>query len=270
MKLKIHAVGVLAVFVFLGMFASEAVAEAIKMRIVVVNPSTDKTQKKDVKKYLPKEIQMQHVKDAGGLEIAYDEEQGLFYVHKEAVELAPLETKTFELVMEDVWNVPEEELRKLRTDTERVTAALSDSVYFAQADLVAKTIYGRLDEILREQKDPNISRMEHIANYRDNAKVLAGVKEDIDKLEKILVAVGGPPNLELIEESDINLQSPTSKTTWIIIFVVLIFIGILAGTFYFTWHHQARITENIFTRESDSSYSEFKKKEGGGPEKGAS
>ena len=66
------------------------------------------------------------------------------------------------------------------------------------------------------------------------------------------------PHLELIEKSDINLKSPSSKTTWIVIFIVLIFIGILSATFYFTWMRQASLTENIFTKEKDSSFSEFK------------
>jgi hypothetical protein len=32
----------------------------------------------------------------------------------------------------------------------------------------------------------------------------------------------------------------------------------LGGAFYFTWQGQARVTENIFTREKDLSFSEFK------------
>ena len=261
---------------FMGVFVSffcfgslslsqEAFAEGIKMRIVLINPSATKTQTKDLKKYLPKEITLRHVQDAGELEIEYDQEEGRFYAFKKGVEIGPLETKAFELIMDDVWMITEETLQTLRKDTERVTEHLLDSIYFEQADLIAKSIYGRLDRIAKVQTDPTVSRQQHIADYRENLFVIEEIKSDMAKLEKILVAVGGPPNLELIEESDINLKSPSSKTTWIIIFIVLLFIGILTATFYFTWHQQATITENIFTREKDKSFSEFKSPSGEEP-----
>ena len=236
----------------------KASAEGVKMRIVVINPSSEKTQTKDVKKYLPKEVSLKDIRDAGGMDVEYDEQQGLFYMFKTGVELAPLETKTFEVIVEDVWIIPDEELNKHKISTEKIMAALKDTIYYAQADLIAKLIYGRLSDIGTAQKDPSVTRQQHIANHRDHLAILEQIKSDIEKLEKILVAVGGPPNLELIEESDINLKSPSSKTTWIIIFIVLIFIAILAGTFFFTWHRQAAITESVFKSEKDNSFSEFK------------
>ena len=135
---------------------------------------------------------------------------------------------------------------------------LKNTAYFNQADLIAKGILNRLGDVEKNQNDLGASKLQKIAYYRDNEKVLEQIKEDLGKLEKLLVAVGGPPNLELIEKSDINLKSPSSKTTWIVIFIVLIFIGILSSTFYFTWMRQASLTENIFTKEKENSFAEFK------------
>ena len=244
---------------FLAVFTVNALAAGtVKMRIVLVNPSTTKTQTKSVKNYLPKEVTLKNIIDNGGLDVDYDQEQGLFFVAKSAVELAPSETKTFEVVFDDVWQIPSERTESIRNQTNAVIEKLKNTTYFNQADLIAKSILGRLDDIDKNQNDPNVSKQQRIAYYRDNLKVMQQVKDDLDKLEKLLVAVGGPPNLELIEKSDINLKSPSSKTTWIVIFIVLIFIGILSATFYFTWMRQASLTENIFTKEKDNSFSEFK------------
>ncbi len=266
---KKAAIAAFALFAGLGFFLKEAPAsDSIKMRIVVVNPSDTKTQVKNIKNYLPKEVKVEDVQDPGGLGIEYDPEQGMFYVQKE-VELAPLETKTFEIVVRDVWFIPDAELSTLKNQVEHVLKALEGSRFYDEADLISKTIYGRLEEILRTQNDNTVTRQQHIAHYRNNLKTLDAVKADVARLEKLLVAVGGPPNLELIEESDINLKAPSSKTTWVIIFVVLIFIAILSLTFYFTWHRQAKITENIFSKEKDNSFSEFKGSSGEEPrEKG--
>jgi hypothetical protein len=71
-----------------------------------------------------------------------------------------------------------------------------------------------------------------------------------------------------LENSKIDLKAPTTKTTWVIIFAVVVFISILGATFYFTWQRQAKITENIFTREKDMSFADFKKgSEPGGEQK---
>ncbi len=246
-----------ALTVALTAFAADASAATVKMRMVVVNPSTTKTQTKLIKNYLPKEVTLKDVIDSGGLEIDYDSEQGMLYVNKE-VELSPSETKTFEIVLNDVWMVPEDKLGALTKRTETVIDKLRDTPYFAQADLLAKTILGRLEEIGRSQSDQTVSRQQHIAYHRDNLKVLEAVVADIERLEKILVTVGGPPNVDLMEQTDANLKSPNTKTTWVLIFIILIFISILGGAFYFTWQGQARVTQNIFTREKDVTFSELK------------
>jgi hypothetical protein len=243
----------------LGAFATAAAwAAPVKMRIVIVNPSTTKTQVKEIKNYLPKEITLKDVVDNGGLEVEFDEAQNMLFVYKK-IELAPNETKSFEIVLNDVWVIPDPKLADLKKRTDGIMEKLEGSAYFNQADLIAKTIYGRLDEITRTQTDPNVSRQQHIAYFRDNQTTVQSILEDIERLEKILVTTGGPPNVELMEQTDVNLKSPTTKTTWIIIFVILIFITILAGAFYFTWQGQARVTENIFSREKDATFSDFNK-----------
>ncbi|HTL69678.1 MAG TPA: hypothetical protein VL404_00145 [Candidatus Eisenbacteria bacterium] len=246
----------LTVFLLVA-FAVPVHAATVKMRMVIVNPSTSKTQTKSIKSYLPKEVTLKDVKDNGGLDIDYDAEQALLYVAKD-IELAPGETKTFEIVLDDVWLVPDTKLHALEERTNNVLGKLKDTPYFEQADILAKTILGRLTEILNTQSDPNVTRQQHIAYYRDNLKVLDSVMADIERLEKILVTAGGPPNVELMENSEVNLKSPSTKTTWILIFIILIFISILGGAFYFTWQGQARVTENIFMREKDTAFSEFK------------
>ena len=203
-------------------------AAPVKMRIVIVNPSTTKTQEKEIKSYLPKEITLKDIRDNGGLSVEFDDAQSQLFVYKK-VELAPGETKSFELLLDDVWMIPDEKVGDLRKRTDGIMEKLKDTAYFSQAELIAKTVYGRLDEITRTQADANVSRQQHIAYFRDNLKSIQSIIEDLDRLEKILVTTGGPPNIELMENTDVNLKSPTTKTTWIVIFIILIFtvFGIL-------------------------------------------
>lgn len=239
-------------------------AETIRMRVVVVNPSSEKTQTKTIKSYLPKEITLKDVRDSGGLDLDYDEEQGLLFVHKADVELAPGESKTFEVVLDDVWVVPPDRIDRHRAHADQILMLLKDTPYYESAEIVVEAIRSRLEEVTRTQNDQTVTRQQHIAYHRNNVKILESIEQDLERLEKLVAKAGGPPNLEMIEKSDVNLKSPTAKTTWIIIMIILIFIAILGATFYFTWIGQAKITENIFSREKDATFSDFKPEGGAG------
>ena len=83
---------VIAGLVLLFLAGADAVclaAETVKMRIVVVNPSAKKKQTKTIKNYLPKEVRASDIEDSAGLQADYDDEQEMFYVFKNDVELAP-------------------------------------------------------------------------------------------------------------------------------------------------------------------------------------
>src|SRR3989338_4213170 len=118
-------------------------ANNVKMRVVVVNPSDAKPQTKSVRSDLPKEVKLKDIIDPGNLDIEYDEDHGVYYAYKENVLLAPLETKVYELIMADVWMVPQEKIDGLRKQTSAALENLKETAYFTQGDLVAKTIYGR-------------------------------------------------------------------------------------------------------------------------------
>lgn len=242
----------------LGGWTIQAWAGPMKMRIVVVNPSDSKPQTKTIKSYLPKEVTKEDVISDAGLSVEYDPDQGLFYVYKETVELAPLETKTFEVVVNDVWVIPDDKLEQIRIRTQTVMEHLKGTAFAEQSQIIADTVLGRLEKIVQTQSDPNVSRQQHIAFFRDNQTALQALKEDLQKLEKLAVATGGPASLEMMEEGEAAPKAPTIRATWVVIFAILVFIGVLGGAFYFTWHSQVRITENIFTKEKNQQFPEFK------------
>lgn len=253
---------------FVGLFFSNIAdaAETIKLRTLVANPSSTKVQKKSVKNYLPAEIKLKNILESGGLDVDYDDEQSLYYVYKNDIELGPSESKVFEVVLEDVWNVEDEVLNRLQKRTESALESLKGSAFLDQAQPLANTIFGRLDEIKKIQTDKSVTKSQHIAYYRDNMKVLDGVRKDIDEIEKLIKSAGGPP--KVTPEMNVDLKKPNNKTTWIVIFCILVFIAILGAAFYFTWHSQINVAENIFTREKDLSFSEFKEGKGDKSEDG--
>ena len=228
---------------------------SVVFKVVAANPSKTKTQKVPVKIYLPAEVEARDILDQGGLELEYDSEKAAYYLYKNDLKLVPLETAVFNIEIEDVWIISEDITNRLKKRTVRVVEELEETDYYIKAKEVADTIYKRLDEILSSQSDESISRNKHIGIYRVNLKIIEKIKEDIERLEKLLTFAGGPPVPEMLEKSKLRLDAPSTTTTWMIIFIIIIFIGALGTVFFFTWQRQQRSTKSFFTQAKKSSFS---------------
>jgi hypothetical protein len=113
-----------------------------------------------------------------------------------------------------------------------------------------------LDQIATSQADESLNKELHIGLYRSNLLVIERIKEDLARLEKLLVAVGAPPAPEILAESKLNLKTPSKATTWFIILAILVFIGLLGAVFFFTWHAQGKATQDFSEEEKDKKPSD--------------
>ena len=254
MKKKIGISLALAAVLCVGGFSTEGWCAAIRMKIVVLNPSATLTQTKSVRTAFPKEVTLQNITDDGGVDIEYDNKEGALFAIKNDIVLEPGETKVFEIIIDDVWMVNEDKLESSRKRTEKLVSAMKYSKAYKRATLVGEGIYAHIDQIVRDQNNQTVTSNQHIAYYRDNLKLVESIQKDITELEKLLVTAGGTVSLDAVEDADLNVKGPDTKTTWIIIFVILIFISILGAVFYFTWQSQA----GSKTKEKDPANTSFK------------
>jgi hypothetical protein len=135
-----------------------------------------------------------------------------------------------------------------------IMAELEGTEYYEKADEIAGTIYPRLEEILVTQSDESVSRQRHIGIYRQNKIMLGEIKADMAKLEKIVVTAGGPPAPEMLSDVKVKADSPTKTMTWIVIFVIILFVGLLAGVLFFTWQHQAKLTKDALMASQKAAF----------------
>jgi hypothetical protein len=235
---------------------------SVKFRIVAVNPSPTKTQKVQVKYDLPGEVKPKDIVDLGGLDLEYDSARSIHYVYKTDLELVPGEVRVFEVDVEDIWLVGQDKIADLKGRVDQILARLEQTPYYSKAKEISDTIYPKLNDILTSQADDAVSRERHIGIYRQNLEVLAQVKEDIARMEKILVTAGGPPSPEMLAKTKIKADEPNKTMTWIIIFVIIIFTGLLAGVLFFSWNRQSRIVKDELSEAKNSAFPES----GSGPE----
>ena len=229
---------------------------SVVFRIFAVNPSKIKPQKVQIKNYLLEEVKPRDIMDLNGLDLEYDAEKALYYVYKNDLELAPGEVRAFRVHVEDIWFIAQSTLTDLREHASGILARLEKSEYYDQAKAIADSIFSRLDYIATSQGDDSMSREQHIGLYRENVKTVDAIKEDLAKMEKILVTAGGPPAPEMLAKTNIKANSPTKTMTWIVIFLIVIFVGLLAGVLFFTWYSQTKISKEELLSARKSAFPE--------------
>ncbi len=219
---------------------------SIVMKIVIVNPSGEQSQKVPVKVYLPKEAKPEDVLDRGDLEIAYDSQQGSYYFYGE-YELKPLEVLEKEMEFRDIWVIEEAELESLRLEAGEVKKLLKNTQFAGRVDFLYNTIVTKLNEIRQRQKTSSSNPEEHISGYRHNAKLLESVKMDLTVIRSML-SKGRPFPASMI---------------WKVMIFIIVFLGILGLSFYLLWHKQAKYfaSESIPGGEPSGEKKPFKEYE---------
>lgn len=246
------------VFVLLTLLTPDAVLAAtkdsIKLRVVAVNPSKSKPQKVPIKIYLPKEVIPDDIIEMKDLKVAYDSSKSLYYAYNDGADLAPQETRIFEVKLEDVWRVPEEETSKIKLQTGLVMKHLEKTEHAADAKAIVDSVHKRVEDIMTKQDDATVSREDHIGAYRTNLQVMEEIKKDIALLEKMLMHSGGPPSVEFLKDTIFENKKDIDKiTAWKLILGIIGFLGLLGFGFYFRWILMIKTRKSAFDPDSGAA-----------------
>lgn len=198
---------------------------SITLRVVAVNPSEESEQTVPIKVYLPLEIKPEHVINKADLDIAYDTQQGSYYMAGE-YSLKPKEVLEKEIELKDIWIIEQKIIDDLRKEAKETFAGFDKTIYQEKAKVLYSSIEKKLQEVERIQKVPVPNPSQHISDYRYCDGVLNSVKADLVSAKTMLAEVS-PKN--------------ATKLTWKIIIFIIIFLGILSLGFYIVWQRQAKI-----------------------------
>jgi hypothetical protein len=209
---------------------------SILMNAVVVNPSSTKSQQAVLKAYLPVESKPEDIINLGDLSVSYDVQENLYYIYKE-ITLAPGEMVKRQIELRDVWVISEKELTASIDRMDEMLQDLKGSFYYDRAVVIKESIQTRIDQILEAQKKALTALPDvHIGAYRANMKVFNTIKDDLSKVEALLLqakpAVGLAFNKVFV------------KTSWWIILSVILFLALLSFGLFIVWHKQAKTAQS--------------------------
>jgi len=188
-----------------------------------LNPSKEQTQKVSVKAYLPKETKPENVLNKEDLEMAYDTQQGSYYIYGE-FELKPGETLERDVELTDIWVIPNSEIETLRQEAAKLIGALKGTEFADRAAYLMNSVESKLNQISESQKSAPSNPERHISDYRENIKTLESAKADITLARSLLSQIKPFPTMMV----------------WKLIGIILLFLGVMGGAFYLVWQRQVK------------------------------
>lgn len=181
---KINSLLIISIIQFLvSSFLLVAPAySAVKIKLLAVNPSQDSNRKITVEYAFPSEIKKEDVLDPGGMDIDYDVQKGVYYVTKQ-IELAPKATRIFQVVIQDKWNVQQEEIDSLKNKLTERLKVMEGTDQYETAKLLADNINTKLDSIIKAQNEAAADIERKMGLTRANLKLMKQLENDIMSLD---------------------------------------------------------------------------------------
>jgi len=199
---------------------------SVVLKALIVNPSDIHEKEVPFKAYLPKEAKPEHIMKRGNLDVAYDTQQGSYYVYA-TFKLKPKEVKEIEIEMKDIWEIKPKEIESLRQEAKKVYNMLEDTEFKERGKFLLMNIDKKLDMIQEHQKVKPLNPADHISKYRDNRKLLKEATSELALARSLLSQVKPFP----------------MRATWKLILFIILFLAVLSGGFYFVWQKQIKLGE---------------------------
>lgn len=217
----------LGIFLGIAVFVSLvfAVPANIVLKLVATNPSKGQMQKVLLKAYLPVEIKPEDIVDKADLDVAYDTQQGSYYVFRE-YDIKPGEFLERDVEIKNIWAIDNKDIASLRSEAVKLEGLLKKTEYAERIAFLKDSIDSRLNQVAESQLNPPSNPERHISLYRDNLKIMEAVKADM-ALARTLLA-------------QMKTTLPT-VTVWRLLLLIISFLGILGVSFYVVWQRQLKV-----------------------------
>lgn len=224
----------------------------IKLVIEVKNPSETEEKKVTEKHFLPKEIREEDILDKKGFDIRFDEKTERSYLSREET-FKPGEVKKYEILLKDIWRMPDPKIDALQGRAEVAMKELRGSIYDVSANFLFESV-NKQTALMHDSQNKSQPIKEHIGVFRVNQTRYEKARKDVERLEQ-LMAIVRAKKLEELESGKVKnvlqklralrglaaLSEALFKkgisvtTTWRIIFGTLGFIAFFTALNFFIW-----------------------------------
>jgi hypothetical protein len=217
----------------------------IRLKIEVENPESNPSKAVRHKHYLPQEVKPEHVVEAEGFEVRYDQAKNQPFLFKEE-EITPGTKKSYSVGIKNIWSIPQRELDYLKSRADYTIDFLKSSKFAQSAQLLYDHALGLLKNI---QESQGVKReiKEHISAYRANKEFFGDADKDVQNLEQLLMIYREELEKSKVKNVLSKIKSfdgvagianqmfekkPTAEKTWGFIGWILLFLGGITAAYF--------------------------------------
>lgn len=162
---------------------------SIIFKTLITNPSASTRQKVPFVYNLPPEVKQEYIiKKSSEVEVKYDSTLAVYYITGE-FDLAPRESITVEVEVEDIWTYSDDSLKSYRTQAEELFKPLKSTSYFAQGTSLYSDILVSLDKITEIQRTAKTPE-DKIKNFREAKIEMDAANRKLESLKTIVTQAG--------------------------------------------------------------------------------
>lgn len=222
--------------------------ESVVFKILAVNPSESDSKDVTIKGVLPPEVKAENVLDPDGLTVEYDSQLGAYFVSG-SVTLKPRGSMVKNILIEDVWVVPDAQFDRLDAEVDEIMKKLAGTSFLDRGQIMADAIDRHIREVRSHQRLPFVNPETHISQYREDLKQLQMVETEMVSLRQLMVMAALNPAGAPVVVADAGggagaeggaRDGLSVLTTWRIVFMILGLLGVVSVSFFFIWQRQLK------------------------------
>ncbi len=211
---------------------NDATNAVLILHIKIKNTSPSEKRPIPVKHELPAEVKVTDVLDAGGLQVGVDTKKNVCYAFlPEALELEPKEERVFDVKIKDPWVLPSAKVPRLEARISDILRITREKDSYLAVTTQAQALQKELDEV-KGRKGPEAVNDQYVAFARRQIDDIRAIEGRIQRLEEFF-----QPSEKPVKNGVpmMDVPRPDKRTTWVIIYIILGFLGIFSFLFFLRW-----------------------------------
>lgn len=210
---------------------NDATNAVMILHIKITNTSPTEKRPIPLRHEFPPELRVTDVLDAGGLQVGVDAVKHVCYAYlPEALELEPKGERVFDVKIKDPWALPSGKLSRLEARLNEILNITREKESYKAVTVQAQAVMKELEEV-KARKGPGVVNDQYVAFARKQLADVRSIEGRVQRLEEFF-----QPNEKAIPGGPImDVPRPDKRTTWVIIYIILGFLGIFSLLFFLRW-----------------------------------
>lgn len=237
-----------------------------KFVINAENPSNE-TKTMTVRAMLPKDVSATDVLEKQNFLLLYDNSRKRFSLERDD-SFGPKESKKYEIILKDIWYIPQAQLDLLKEQTEKLLENFRGSPYENFSVQQNQTIQDAITVIQELQAEvANTDAIEEkMRAFSHNNERLSLAQKKVKELQDLLLEIPLQRKVSEIDKIKHAIKQltkvmdivrmgfqPDLSTTWWIILGIIAFVAILATTFYVIWLTKLKESRQISKKTAETA-----------------